>query len=145
MLETKAFGRIEVTTQDIFIFPDGLIGFQGLHEFALLDDGDESPFKWLQSTENSSLAFILMEPELFLNEKYTPAIAHAELEIVKAASLAECLVYAIITIPADNPEKMTANLQGPVLLNISKKIGRQVISNNDDHPVRYSILENLEA
>jgi len=143
-LETKAFGTIDVDATDLIDFPDGLIGIAD-RRFALLNDGEDSPFKWLQSATTPGLAFVLMQPDLFLKRSYRPAVAPSELERLEVRSLEECHIYTIVTIPTDKPEAMTANLQGPILLNLKRKIGRQVISNNDDHSVRHLIIENLDT
>ncbi len=146
LLATKAFGEIEVNPGRIVQFPEGLFGFHEHREFALLDEQKEdSPFAWLQSTVDSSLAFIILEPGLFLKERYIPDVSQGDLEALEIAHAADCKIYVIVTIPADRPEEMTANLQGPVLIHLEKKIGRQVISNNNTHQVRVSILEMLEG
>lgn len=141
---TKAFGTIDVEPVQIIDFPEGLLGFGDALEFALLDDKDESPFKWLQSTVDQSLAFVLIQPELFLKD-YRPEPSSSDLKALEVDSLDDCLVLLIVTIPKDEPSNMTANLQGPILINRTRRIGRQVISNNDSHPVRMSILEQLEG
>ena len=48
----------------------------------------------------------------------------------------------IVTIPNDNPQKMTANLQGPVVINPKNGKAKQFISKNENHPVRKMILDN---
>ena len=143
-LATKAFGTIMVDPAQIISFKEGLYGFPEETEFALLDEKEESAFQWLQSTSEQSLAFILIQPELFMKEAYVPALMENELESLQIQKVDECLVFLIVTIPHDNPNQMTANLQGPILVNKEKMIGRQVISNNDSHQVRVSILEQLE-
>lgn len=146
ILATKAFGEIEVNPANIIQFPEGLFGFHEHREFALLDQQKEdSPFAWLQSTADSSLAFIIIEPGLFMKEAYVPEVARGDLESLGVKGTDECSVFLIVTIPADHPEEMTANLQGPVLIHAGKKLGRQVISNNNAHSVRVSILEMLEG
>jgi len=143
-LSTKALGQIEIDPRQIVHFPDGLYGFDDFHEFALIEENPESPFKWLQSTADPGLAFIVIQPELFLKNPYLPAISSTELASLQAQKLEDCIIFVIVTIPENQPEKMTANLQGPVLIHREKKIGRQVISTNDSHLVRVSILEQLE-
>ena len=143
-LDTKAFGSIDVDPRQIIKFPDGILGFPENVEFALLEDREDSPFKWLQSTIDRNLAFVLIQPEIFLKDGYSPEPAKGELEALGADSSADCLVFCIVTIPENEPNKMTANLQGPILINAEKKIGRQVISSNDRHGVRVSIMEQLE-
>ena len=144
-LATKAFGKIDIDPMQIISFQEGLFGFSGYEDFALIEDREDSPFKWLQSVQDTELAFVLIQPELFLAEEYVPSVAKADLEILEAQSVEECLVFAIVTIPEKDPRSMTANLQGPVLINAKKRIGRQAISNNDKHSVRVPILEQLEG
>ena len=53
-IKTKPFGEIEIDEQQIIEFPDGLLGFDYIKKFVLLDsDGEKSPFKWLQAYEES--------------------------------------------------------------------------------------------
>ena len=145
LLATKAFGEIEVSPANIIQFPEGLFGFHEHREFALLDEQkDDSPFAWLQSTADATLAFIIIDPALFMKD-YQPEVARGDLETLGATAVADCSVFLIVTIPADHPEQMTANLQGPVLISADRKTGRQVISNNNAHEVRVSILEMLEG
>lgn len=142
---TKAFGTIEINPMQIIRFPDGLYGFKESAEFALLDDAAGSPFKWLQSMADPTLAFVLIQPELFLKDEYDPRPTREDLEVLQLTAVGECLIFLIVTIPENNPENMTANLQGPLLINKEKKIGRQIISNNSSHTVRVSIMEQLEG
>ena len=144
-LTTKAFGVIEVSPKQIIEFDDGLYGFADYSEFALIEDKEESPFKWLQSTRDESLAFVLIQPELFMTEEYVPDVTKNDLEALSISNVREALLFLIVTIPETDPAGMTANLQGPVLINAEKKIGRQVISNNDNHAVRVSIMDSMEG
>ncbi|MCB1307902.1 MAG: flagellar assembly protein FliW [Leptospiraceae bacterium] len=144
-LATRALGKVEINPGDMIQFPEGLFGFHEVREFALLMEKGDSPFKWLQSTQRADLAFIVIEPALFLKDPYMPDISASELDQLGVKDLSECSVYTIVTIPKDHPEKMTANLQGPVLINPHKMIGRQVISNDNRHLVRVPILEQMEG
>ena len=142
-LATKAFGKIHINSEQILEFPDGIFGFNDHRQFALIEEeGDENPFKWLQSTADQDIAFIVIQPELFLND-YNPEILQSDLEAIHAETLEQCLLLLIVTIPENQPEKMTANLQGPILINRRTKQGRQSISNNINHLVRVPILEQL--
>ena len=53
------------------------------------------------------------------------------------------LVFVIVTIPR-NPSDMTANLQGPVIINPRTRKGRQVISQSDRYGVRHRILDEIK-
>ncbi len=144
-IATKALGEIELNPGEVLNFPEGLLGFGDRRNFVLLAESGESIFKWLQSTEDPGLAFVVIEPELFMRSPYQPRSAAGDLEALQVAAVEECLVYVIVTIPHNNPRGMTANLQGPVLINAARKLGRQIISNHEAHKVRVPIMEQLEG
>lgn len=144
-IPTRSLGEVEIKDADILTFTDGLFGFGEHTQFVILEEPGDSPFQWLQSVEKADLAFILIDPTLFAGDNYKPAVAPPELELLKVNSIEECQVYTIVTIPQDNPEEMTANFQGPVLINIAARLGRQVISLDDRHELRVRILEKVES
>ncbi len=51
----------------------------------------------------------------------------------------------IVSIPGEDPDLMTANLQGPILINKKDLIGGQFISRDETHPVRKLILDNKKT
>ncbi|MCP4135975.1 MAG: flagellar assembly protein FliW [bacterium] len=142
-LKTKPFGEIEIDDQLVVDFPDGILGFDFIKKFVILEsDGDNSPFKWLQAYDEPELAFVIISPEDFL-EEYELLIPRGELEMVGVKKADELVVYVIVNIPT-NPSEMTANLQGPVIVNLEKKLGRQSISLSDKYGVRHMILEEMQ-
>lgn len=141
-IETKPFGKMVIDERQILDFPDGILGFENYTQFALIEENQDSPFKWLQSLTELDLAFILIQPDLFAPD-YKPVLGKEELDGIQLASLEEAVVMTIVTIPNDNPQKMTANLQGPVVINPKNRKAKQFISKNENHPVRKMILENV--
>ncbi len=142
-VNTKPFGEIEVNELQVIDFPEGILGFDFIKKFVILDAGDPgSPFKWMQAFDEKDLAFVIIRPLDFMNE-YELTISQSDLETVKAKNIDELLVFAIVTIP-ENPRDMTANLQGPVIINPSKRIGKQAISLSDLYTVRHSILDEMK-
>lgn len=142
LINTKPFGEIEVDERQIISFPDGILGFDFVKKFVILDSADNSPFKWMQAFSEPNLAFVIIRPTDFIDE-YVLDISQADLESVEAENVDELLVFAIVTIPTD-PSKMTANLQGPIIINPNKKIGRQSILLSDNYKIKHSILEEME-
>ena len=142
-IKTRPYGEIEISEAQVIEFPDGIPGFDFVKKFALLDTKEKnSPFKWLQAVDEPELAFIIISPYAFFSE-YRLDIPRSDFEAVDAGVPDDLLIFCIVTIPAD-PSEMTANLQGPVIINPSKKIGRQAISLNDDYSVRYRIVDELK-
>ena len=140
-IETKPFGKMVIDERQILDFPDGILGFENYTQFALIEENQESPFKWLQSLTELDLAFIVIQPDLFAPD-YKPVLGQEDLDGIGLVSLDEAVVMTIVTIPNDNPQKMTANLQGPVVINQKNGKAKQFISKNENHPVRKMILDN---
>ena len=142
-VKTRPFGEIEVNEKQLIDFPDGILGFDYVKKFVILDsDEANSPLKWLQAIEEPQLAFIIIRPIDFLME-YELSISASELQAVETKKADDLLVFAIVTIPVD-PKEMTANLQGPIIINAEKSIGRQAISLSDKYTVRHRILDEIK-
>jgi len=141
-ITTKPFGETEVDEKQIIDFDDGVLGFDYIKKFAILDSRDNSPFKWMQALGNPELAFIIIRPGDFMSD-YRLVVSQSDLEGVGAENLDGVLIFAIVTIPAD-PAAMTANLQGPIIINPKNRKGRQAISLSDGHGVRHGILDEMK-
>jgi flagellar assembly factor FliW len=138
---TKPFGSMELDERQRIRLPFGLLGFESLHDYALLD-AEQPPFYWLQSLEVVEIAFVLIEPRVFRPD-YSPGVSPEELAEIGILKPEEALVFAIVTIPED-PRRMTANLQGPLILNRETHTGRQCISGDPRWQVRHPILPEPE-
>lgn len=137
---TKPYGAIEVDERQKIHFPYGVFGFEYLKDYVLLDAARQ-PFYWLQSIDASEVAFILIDPRVF-RPGYAPEVDPEELAEIGIESAEDVLDFAIVTIP-DNPADMTANLQGPILINRRRRLGRQSVSLNPGMQVRHPILQDL--
>ena len=60
-IQTTRFGEIDIDESKIITFTEPILGFPDSKKFVLLDNA-KSLFKWLQSTENKELAFVMIDP-----------------------------------------------------------------------------------
>jgi flagellar assembly factor FliW len=145
-VKTKPFGLIEVDERQKLYFPFGILGFEDLKNYVIMD-APQAPFYWLQCLDMAEIAFVLIDPRIFRPD-YRLEVEASELEEIgldeQSADRGEVLDFAIITIP-DDADKMTANLQGPIIINKAKKLGRQAISTNPRWQVRHGVLKELSA
>ncbi len=141
-IKTKPFGEIEIDERQIIEFNEGILGFDFIKKFAILDSMDKSPFKWMQALSEPDLAFVIIQPLDFIAE-YELVISQIDMESVGAGTPEELLVYSIVTIPGD-PSEMTANLQGPIIINPGKRKGKQAISLSEKYRVRHRILDEIK-
>lgn len=143
-LNTKPFGLINIEERQKITFVKGIFGFESIKEYALLN-ASQWPFYWLQSIEVPDLAFILIDPKIFRPD-YTADVNESDLlEIgLNKDETDNMLVFAIVTVP-DDQKNMTANLQGPVIINRDSRKGRQFISQNQEWKIKHYIIEELGA
>jgi len=141
---TLRFGQVTVPLARIVDFASPILGFEGLKQFAILDHDEDSPFKWLQSVEDADLAFVITNPTIFgiAYEFVIPEDAVSLLGIEKAE---DTLVFTLVTIPDNDPVKMTANLLGPLVVNQHTRKAMQVILNDNKQYSTKVRLLNDEA
>lgn len=142
-IQSKAFGAVTISPAQIVEFAEGLFGFGGHTRFALLDAGDGSWFKWLQSLEDPEVAFVVIQPEV-IDTAYRPEFDWAETRDIELDNWEDTLIFVLVTIPGSDPGAITANFQGPLLINKKNKKARQIISQSEGHSVRVPVMEKLE-
>ena len=140
VVDTKAYGRIEVDERQHLTFPRGLYGFEEYVDWVLLD-ARQRPFYWLQSTSDARVAFILINPYLF-RQDYVLNIPEEDLEGIGSPDENDVLVFAVVTIPEDQAE-ITANLQGPLVVNRKARIGTQSISLDPRWETKHPIVREM--
>ncbi len=138
--ETTRFGSIDLEDHQIIHFKNGLYGFESQDLFGVLPfNADmESPLEWLQSLTFPELAFILADPYVYVPD-YTVVLSNEEERQLEVEADHSLLVRVIVTVPK-NYEDMTANLMAPIIINMNRSLGRQVILTNKDYDTRYQLI-----
>lgn len=135
-IKTKSQGTVSVDEKQIVKIPDGLFGFEDYKNFALVDS-DYPPFVWLQSIDDSNLAFLLIDPFLICSD-YEADIDDESLRKIGVETPEDIVVMAIVTIPS-NGNEVTANLLGPIVINRQSNICAQVILSDSHWPTKYKL------
>jgi len=104
----------------------------------MLDHDTEAPFKWLQSLDEPALAFVIIDPELLLTD-YHIEVSGDVLAEMQGSEADELSTAVILTIPSDDPGRMTANLRGPLLMNQRTKLCKQLVL-SDEFPTRHPLF-----
>jgi flagellar assembly factor FliW len=136
-IKTKFFGEVEVEEEKIINFPKGIIGFEDLKRFILIDHPGSDTIKWLQSVEEKDFALPVVDPVGFFPD-YEPVIGESDLNALNIDSIENAVVLCILTVPK-NPEDTTINLKAPVVLNPQNRLGAQLIAENPDYKIKQPI------
>ena len=141
-IETTRFGTLEVDDDVIIHMTKPVLGFEEYRTYVLVETRDFEPFKWFQSVENPDLAFVVVNPLMFFPD-YMIEVNPKEIEELNVDDVADIVTYAIVTIPADYA-RMTANLQGPVLINTRTRLAKQLVMVNSRHGIRRRLFDVAE-
>lgn len=142
-LKTPQLGILHYEEKEVFLFTEGLYGFEHLKRFLLIPGKIDSVFEYLQSIEDVHVTFILAAPNDIV-EDYILTIAQSDMGKVKATSEIDLQDYVIVTVP-ENIEEISVNLLGPIVINKRLKIGGQLISQNSEHSTKYKIFKQVQA
>jgi len=139
---SRDFGKIDIKKENILYFKEGLPGFEDHREFVLLPYSEDSPFIIMQSLKDTDTAFITVEPGNFIDNYEFEISDRAEKEL-KINDIEDVLVLNIITLK-DKLEEITVNLSAPLVINMYKKMGKQIILNNQKYRVKYPLFSSEE-
>ncbi|MBI5816293.1 MAG: flagellar assembly protein FliW [Nitrospinae bacterium] len=140
-IKSARMGDVEINPASIITFTDGIIGFPDQKRYVELDFlGDSSPLRLLQAVDSPELGFIIIDPYIFV-PGYSVNLSEYDVASLSAAGPDELEIKAIVTIPED-PYDMTANLQGPIIINKKSMLARQVVNNESGYGTKHKILTN---
>lgn len=138
-IATSRFGEIQVDPEQLIVFQEGLPGFQALKRFTLIPVDDKQVFTWLQSTEDPRVAFLLTDPFVFFAD-YIVDLDPVFCEALEIGSREDVIIQSIVTIPKTGIKDMTANLVGPVVINVKNRTGQQLVLANSGYTTRHRLF-----
>ena len=117
-------GPLVVSADKTIRFPRGLIGFESLRDFALVEFKPGTPFHFLQSMEMPGMGMMLADPFSFLPD-YQIRLAAVEECLLKVKSIRDLVILVSVTVPKGDPMGSTLNLTGPICVNVQERLGLQ--------------------
>ena len=140
MIESSRFGRVEIDPETVVEFPDGLIGLGG-SRYALLASDPDSPFLWLHSIDDPSLALPVTDPHRFF-PSFSVQLSDEEAERLELDDVTAVAVYVTVR-AAPSIEDFRANLKAPILVWSGQ--GHQVINQAPDCSLRAPLFADSSA
>lgn len=139
-INTSRFGEVDIKDADIIHMPYGMLGFPEFKRYIILHHRSDSPFFWYQSADDPELAFVMTDPFLFVSD-YGVELDQVIKDMAWKDLLEEYLeLYAIVNIPKNEPEKMTANLIGPILINNKERQAVQMVLSNSPYSHKHPLV-----
>ena len=133
-LGTTRFGTVTIDANDILLFPSGLIAFEDCQHWVILGDAENDAVGWLQCVSRPDVALPVVSPRRFVTD-YQVRVMRSELAPLQLSELDQAYVLGIIS---RNEASLTLNLKAPVIINLDRHLGRQIIT-TDQQPVQFEL------
>jgi flagellar assembly factor FliW len=139
---TTRFGVIQASESDLIRIPEGLVGFRQFTQYVQFPDPVVAGLSWLQSVTAPELAFGLVAPPLAIAD-YRIELRPGDRTVLELDDEREALVYVILN--RGEGVGLTVNLQGPLVINPVRRLGRQLVLTSSRYAVRYPLEAQVAA
>jgi flagellar assembly factor FliW len=130
----------DIREDKIISMPSGMPGFLACKRFVIIEREETWPFYVFQSMDDKDLSFYIMNPFLFKPD-YEVNLDQAIKEMKWLADdHKDIKIHVIVNTTAGIPEKITANLLGPLLINIRNNEAVQLVLHNSPYSHQHPIF-----
>jgi len=133
-------GEIEINENEIITFEKGIPGFEHLRKFSVISLKDTLPILWLVSLEDENVSLPIIDPWI-VDKNYEIEISNEDIKELEIEDKEKVAVWAILTIPSGHPEDTTVNLRAPIVINMEKGKGKQIILDTEKYKIKHKLSE----
>ncbi|NLX95086.1 MAG: flagellar assembly protein FliW [Rhodopirellula sp.] len=133
-IRTTRFGPVRCRPDDVLLFEEGILGLAECRQWVLLADVHNDAVAWLQSVDCPEVALAVVSPRRFV-PWFQMRVARRELEPLELDEIGAARVLVIVS---KTGRSVTLNLKAPLVLNLQRRLGRQVVTNGE-LPVQYEV------
>ncbi len=137
-LSSQKFGNLRIEKENIINFENGMLGFEDLNQFVMVNIEECLPFEWLVSVKDPSVAFPILNPMPFFTD-YDPMKSIGDLSSLGTKDTKKIEVFCTVTL-GNSPSDVTINLKGPILVNMKSKKGKQFVLTEDYYSLRHPLV-----
>lgn len=133
-ITSLVLGEITVDASVVMSVPTPLFGFPSHTEYALLPAARDGLW-WFQSMSDEGVTFLLADP-FVLDPSYGVDLGDSERTALHIDEPSDALGLVMLTLPTESAEGATANFRAPLVFNLKRRVGMQVVSRDDAHDLR---------
>ena len=120
----------------VIVFEEGIIGVSRARRFQLLER-EGSQLRVLRSLDIEGFALPVVDPNL-VDPDYRPQISPRVVRALELTREEDVLMLSVATL---EPDGAVANLRAPMIINVEKRIGVQVILDDRSQPLRAKVTQ----
>ena len=133
-ISSLVLGDVHVSADVVMSFPTPLWGFPDYSEYALLPAARDGLW-WMQSMTNEAVTFLLADP-FVLDASYGVDLGETERVALSIEQPADSFSLVMLTLPNDTTHGATANFRAPIVFNLVRRVGMQIVSRDEAHELR---------
>lgn len=131
-------GKITYDENEIIKFEKTILGFDELHNF-ILRKVENSNFTILQSLEDEKISFVLISPFDIVSD-YEIKLGNETVERIEVDTANDVSIFSLVTLNSDI-KKITANLKAPIVINVKKNLGEQIIVDKEKYKIKHPLVK----
>ncbi|WP_456400882.1 flagellar assembly protein FliW [Mesoaciditoga sp.] len=128
-------GVLDIDREEIILFKNGMPGFEHLRRFCLVSRADTEPIKWLVSLEDERIALPVVDPWIVISD-YSFELNEEILRELENPKKDRVLVLVVMDL---HSKDVTVNTLAPIVINLDKGVGEQVILEDERYQVRHPL------
>jgi flagellar assembly factor FliW len=137
LLKTLCYGEIDINERRCLTFSRGILGFSHHRDYLLMPCEQNAHTYWLQSVQQSDFAFMVTDPE-----RIVPGYARSiRSELVRGLGIRSLSQVQLLVIVDQHGERSTANMRGPLVVNIKDRLGEQYVLPSARYSTRMPLSE----
>jgi flagellar assembly factor FliW len=121
---TTRFGTHDIDPASVIRFPEGLAGFEDLHEYKLFHEDGKPTVFYLQSMQDPDVQFPVVNPDTY-QVNYECVLSDEEAATLQLEDPTDVAVLVTLAQGTEKDAGIHANFMGPIILNTAKRIGLQ--------------------
>ncbi len=130
---------IVIPEEAIITFPEGLVGCTSWRQFILLETNVSGPFKLLQSLDDPQVSFIVADPYLLLSG-YSFTLSEVDASTIELDDPIKAMVLCILLVKQNPTLSITANLLGPIVINVARRLGTQLVLAESGYSAHFPVM-----
>jgi len=125
-ITTHQFGELTIAPEQIFIFPNGIIGFTHLTEYVLISDDSTAPIQWLIAIEDPTIGLPIINA-LIIDMQYKPALD---------VDPTQNTVFVVVNL---SQGQISINMKAPIIMNSQTMLGEQIVLSSERYQTDFVV------
>lgn len=118
IISTHQFGELHISPEQIFTFPQGIVGFAHLTEYVIISDDSTAPIQWLIAMEDSTIGLPVINA-LIIDMQYKPALD---------VDATQNTVFVVVNLAQG---QISVNMKAPIVMNSVTMLGEQTVLSSE--------------